>query len=147
MWFIISIAPWAAKDARSRSRRRRICEAIKNRERPMKFFSICVRTFVSAGALALAAQGAAEAPKTVWFDAPATRFTEGSPIGNGRLGAVVFGGITEERLVLNESGMWSGSPQQADRQDAAAALPEIRRLLVEGKNAEAEKLVNEYFTC
>jgi alpha-L-fucosidase 2 len=81
------------------------------------------------------------------LDAPAAVFTESSPLGNGRLGAMIFGGVTEERVVLNESGMWSGSPQEADRTDAAAALPEIRRLLLEGKNAEAEKLVNERFTC
>src|SRR5256714_3561467 len=83
------------------------------------------------------------ADKVIWFDAPATHFTESCPLGNGRLGAMVFGGVTEECIVLNESGMWSGSPQDADRPDAAKALPEIRRLLLEGKNAEAERLVNE----
>jgi alpha-L-fucosidase 2 len=85
--------------------------------------------------------------RVIRLDAPATVFTESSPLGNGRLGAMLFGGVTEERIVLNEGGMWSGSPQEADRTDAAAALPEIRRLLLEGKNAEAEKLVNERFTC
>ena len=85
--------------------------------------------------------------EAVWFDAPATHFTESSPIGNGRLGAMVFGGVDEEHLVLNETGMWSGSPQDADRPDAAAALPEIRRLLLAGRNAEAERLVNASFTC
>ncbi|MEO6005920.1 MAG: glycoside hydrolase N-terminal domain-containing protein [Opitutus sp.] len=78
---------------------------------------------------------------------PAKHFTESSPLGNGRLGAMVFGGIEDERVVLNESGMWSGSPQDADRPDAAAVLPEIRRLLLAGKNVEAEKLVAENFTC
>ena len=43
--------------------------------------------------------------------------------GNGRVGAMVFGGVGEERIVLNESSMWSGSPQNADREGAAAALP------------------------
>jgi alpha-L-fucosidase 2 len=85
--------------------------------------------------------------RVVWFDAPATHFTESSPLGNGRLGVMVFGGVAEEQIVLNESGMWSGSPQNADRPDAAAALPEIRRLLLEGRNAEAETLVNANFTC
>jgi alpha-L-fucosidase 2 len=83
----------------------------------------------------------------VRLGAPAEHFTQSSPLGNGRLGAMLFGGVREERVVLNESGMWSGSPQEADRADAAEALPEIRRLLLEGKNAEAEKLVNERFTC
>lgn len=69
------------------------------------------------------------------------------PLGNGRLGAMLFGGTSEERIVLNENGMWSGGPQDADRPDAAQALPEIRRLLLAGKNAEAEQLVNAHFTC
>lgn len=58
-----------------------------------------------------------------------------------------FGGVEDERVALNEDSLWSGSVQDADRTNAAAALPEIRRLLLEGKNAEAEKLVNRNFTC
>ena len=84
---------------------------------------------------------------TIFHDAPAKAFTEASPLGNGRLGAMVFGDPLEERIVLNESGMWSGSRHDADRADAASALPEIRRLLLEGRNFEAERLVGEHFTC
>jgi alpha-L-fucosidase 2 len=60
---------------------------------------------------------------------------------------MLFGGVSEERIVLNESTVWSGGPQEADRPDAHEALPEIRRLLVEGKNPEAEALVNQAFIC
>jgi alpha-L-fucosidase 2 len=84
---------------------------------------------------------------TIWFDAPAKDFTESSPMGNGRLGAMMFGGVNEERIVLNESSLWSGSPQDADRPDAYKVLPKIRRLLLEDKNPEAEALVNANFTC
>jgi alpha-L-fucosidase 2 len=98
--------------------------------------------------LALIAARLAAAPDRVLsFDAPAAHFTQSCPLGNGRLGAMVFGGIDEERMVLNEGTLWSGGPQDADRADAAASLPEIRRLLLEGKNAEAERLVNDHFTC
>ncbi|RYG83551.1 glycoside hydrolase family 95 protein, partial [bacterium] len=83
----------------------------------------------------------------MWTTAPATRFDESSVLGNGRLGAMVFGGVEKERVVLNESTMWSGSPQDADREDASKALPEIRRLLLAGKNAEAEELVSRTFVC
>jgi len=83
----------------------------------------------------------------IWLDQPAQRLTEASPVGNGRLGAAEFGGITDDQIVLNESGMWSGGPQDADRPGAAAALPEIQRLLLAGKNLAAEKLVNASFTC
>lgn len=111
---------------------------------PRRFFCATLR-FVALAITTAGVTGRA-AETTIWLDAPAKQFTESSPLGNGRLGAMLFGGVTEERIVLNESGMWSGSPQEADRTDAAAALPEIRRLLLEGKNAEAEKLVNERFT-
>lgn len=68
-------------------------------------------------------------------------------MGNGRLGAMMFGGTDDERIVLNESSMWSGSPQDADRPDAYQVLPEIRHLLLEGKNPQAEALLNAHFTC
>lgn len=58
---------------------------------------------------------------------PGAHLVEGTPLGNGRLGATLLGGVAEEQIVLNESGMWSGSPQDADRPDAHLALPEIRR--------------------
>ncbi len=90
---------------------------------------------------------AGDASTRLWHDQPATRFFESDPLGNGRLGAMVFGGVEEERIILNESSVWSGSPQDADRRGASDALPEIRRLLREGKNPEAEALVNRHFTC
>ena len=84
---------------------------------------------------------------TVWLDRPARNFTESCPLGNGRLGAMDFGGVESERIALNEDTLWSGSVQDADRTNAAAVLPEIRRLLLAGKNVEAEALVNKNFTC
>lgn len=83
----------------------------------------------------------------LWFDKPATTFHSSLPLGNGRIGAMVFGAVENERIVLNESSVWSGSVQDADRPDAHKSLPEIRRLLLEGKNDEAEELVNQNFTC
>ena len=95
-----------------------------------------------------AAHPPTSAPETIiWMNAPAKDFTESTPVGNGRLGAMMFGGVEEERLVLNESSVWSGSRQEADRLGAYKVLPEIRRLLIEGRNPEAEELVNANFTC
>src|SRR5258706_2602081 len=96
---------------------------------------------------AAAAQSSLSAETTIWFDAPAANFTESTPLGNGRLGAMMFGGANEERIVLNESSVWSGSRQDADRSEAYKVLPEIRKLLLEGKNPEAEALVNANFIC
>jgi len=90
---------------------------------------------------------AAYADTIIRLKSPATNFIESSPMGNGRLGAMMFGGVEEERIVLNESSVWSGSRQEADRPGANKALPEIRRLLIEGRNVEAEALVNANFTC
>jgi alpha-L-fucosidase 2 len=69
---------------------------------------------------------AADPTTTLWFDQPAKSFHESLPLGNGRIGAMVFGGVNEERIVLNESLVWSGSREDADRPDAhkaPAALP------------------------
>jgi len=63
------------------------------------------------------------------------------PVGNGRLGAMVFGGIVHERLQLNEDTLWAGRPYDPVNPDAKSALPEVRRLLAERKYAEAAKLV------
>jgi hypothetical protein len=90
---------------------------------------------------------AADPSNDLVFDKPASGFHESLPLGNGRIGAMVFGGVDEERIVLNESSVWSGSTNDDNRVGASAALAEIRRLLVEGKNAEAEELVNRNFTC
>jgi alpha-L-fucosidase 2 len=109
-----------------------------------------------ASAMAPAAQqsvtftGQYEAPSepyALWSRTPAQTFTQAYPVGNGRIGATMFAGVPTERLVLNESSLWSGSVQEADRAGAAAKLPEIWDLLVAGKNVEAEKLVTESFTC
>ena len=90
---------------------------------------------------------AADPATTLWFEKPATSFHQSLPLGSGRIGATVFGSVVDERIVLNESSVWSGSREDADRPDAHKALPEIRRLLLEGKNVEAERLVNANFTC
>ena len=68
---------------------------------------------------------------SLWSRKPATKFTEAYPVGNGRLGATMFASVPVERIVLNESSMWSGSPQDADRKGAAAKLPEIQKLLAD----------------
>ncbi len=113
----------------------------------MRSFRSLRALLASLGLLATLRAASRPESRLIWLDAPATALFEGTPLGNGRLGATIYGGIDEERIVLNESGMWSGSRQDADRPGAAEVLPEIRRLLLAGRNAEAEALVNEHFTC
>lgn len=82
-------------------------------------------------------------PLTLWYRRPATSWTEALPIGNGRLGAMVFGGVAGERIQLNEATLWAGSPYDPNNPEALAALPEVRRLILAGKYTEAEKLIAE----
>lgn len=78
----------------------------------------------------------------LWYRQPAQKWVEALPVGNGRIGAMVFGGLDHERLQLNEDTLWSGSPYNPVNPEALAALPEVRRLVFEGKLAEAQKLAN-----
>jgi alpha-L-fucosidase 2 len=100
-----------------------------------------------AASTGLMAAQVSQSPLTSWYRQPAKNWNEALPIGNGRLGAMVFGGVASERLQLNEDSLWSGSPQDADNPEALKALPEIRRLLFAGKYGEAEKLANRTLIC
>ncbi len=85
--------------------------------------------------------------QTIWFDRPANRFEEALPLGNGRMGALWYGGTVRDRIVLNEQTLWSGSPHQADRPDAWKVLPKIRELLFNHRNTEAQALLSKHFIC
>ena len=87
--------------------------------------------------------GAAPGPDVLWYRTPAARWNEALPIGNGRLGAMVFGGVAEERLQLNEDSVWAGQKLDRINPAAAAAMPEIRRLLRAGNVAAAEALADK----
>ncbi len=81
----------------------------------------------------------------LWYEQPAQAWTEALPLGNGRLGGMVFGGTAEERIQLNEDTLWNGEPRAYHREGAAASLPRIRQLLAEGKQAEAQTLATQEF--
>jgi len=81
--------------------------------------------------------------KRLWYRQPAREWTEALPVGNGRLGAMVFGGTAHERLQLNEDTLWNGGPYDPVNPHARATLPEVRRLIFAGKWAEAEALANK----
>ena len=81
------------------------------------------------------------ADSTMWYKQPAGQWDEGIPIGNGRLGAMIYGGITDERIVLNEESVWSRRGENTDRPGGHAHIEEIRRLLFAGQFGEAETLI------
>ncbi|MCR2806811.1 glycoside hydrolase family 95 protein [Paenibacillus soyae] len=76
----------------------------------------------------------------LWYDKPAGNWNEALPIGNGRMGAMLFGRTASERIQLNEDSVWSGGPMDRNNPNAMEQLPEIRRLLEEGRLAEAQRL-------
>jgi alpha-L-fucosidase 2 len=97
---------------------------------------------------AKAAQSPELGPLTIWYRQPATKWEEALAVGNGRLGAMIFGGVEKERLQLNEITVWSGSLEQnADKPEAYKALPAIRQLIKEEKYADAGKLVSAERLC
>ncbi|MDR0610539.1 MAG: glycoside hydrolase N-terminal domain-containing protein [Planctomycetaceae bacterium] len=82
-------------------------------------------------------------PDTIWCSKPAQNWFEFMPIGNGRLGATLGGNVFEEKIHLNEDTIWSGEPRDLQRPDNHKVLPEIRKLLIENKNAEAQQKIDK----
>jgi len=76
----------------------------------------------------------------ILFNKPADNWNEALPVGNGRIGAMIFGNIENERLEINEESVWTGEERWDANPDALKNLPKVRKLLFEGKYAEAEKL-------
>ena len=80
----------------------------------------------------------------IWYDRPAGAWNEALPIGNGRLGAMVFGGVAEERMQLNEDTFWSGAPYDPVNPEARRYLNEVRRLIRAKEFAKAEALAEQH---
>ncbi|MEZ4926751.1 MAG: glycoside hydrolase family 95 protein [Saprospiraceae bacterium] len=85
-----------------------------------------------------------ENPMKLWYTQPAQIWEEALPIGNGRLGAMVYGGVEEEIIQLNEESIWSGEPGNNVQPELKEHLPEIRKLILEGKYEEAQQVANGY---
>lgn len=82
---------------------------------------------------------------TLWYRQPAQKWTEALPIGNGRLGAMIYGGVDTEHLQFNESTLWTGFPRSYQVQDAGHYLDTIRALLFAGRQSDAEALAEQHF--
>lgn len=80
------------------------------------------------------------ADPVLWYQHPAQKWGDALPVGNGRLGAMVFGGIAKERIQLNEDTIWNGKKRDRVNPESLKALPEVRRLLFAGKTREAEAI-------
>lgn len=97
------------------------------------FLSLFAVSFVQAEGLKL------------WYAQPAGQWVEALPLGNSRLGVMVYGNPAHEELQLNEETVWGGGPHKNDQPNALKALPEVRRLVFEGKNEEAQQMIDKEF--
>jgi alpha-L-fucosidase 2 len=79
----------------------------------------------------------------LWYEQPADKWEEALPLGNGRLGGMVFGGMNKERIQLNEDTLWAGVPRDNNNYEAMRHLNTARSLILEGKYSEAERVINE----
>ena len=81
----------------------------------------------------------------LWYSLPAAHWLEALPVGNSRMGAMVYGGTDVEEIQLNEETFWSGSPYSNNSTESAGCLPTVRRLIFEGHESEAAKLIDQHF--
>ena len=110
-----------------------------------------MKKLFSLFAIAIAMMACAQPAKVagdqerLWYDAPAGRWLEALPLGNGQMAAMVFGGIADETIQLNESTFWSGSPHDNNSKTSLEHLEEVRQLIYAGREEEAEALINKEF--
>ena len=95
--------------------------------------------------LAAAAAAAQQSPLTLWYNQPAVLWTDALPVGNGQMGAMIFGGAAHERIQFNQHTVWTGEPHDYAHKGAAQSLAKIRQLLWDGKQKEAEDLAMKEF--
>src|SRR5688500_4041753 len=86
----------------------------------------------------------AQPSNVLWYRQPAAQWDHAMPLGNGRLGAMVFGTVNRERIQLNEHSLWMGRQMARDNPEALTHLPEVRRLLFAGRPVEAYRLADKH---
>lgn len=85
------------------------------------------------------------AQDNLWYDKPARLWHEALPLGNGHVGAMVYGGVAHEQLDLNEGTFWNGGPHSNNSNEALEYLPQVRQLIFDGREEEAQRLVDKHF--
>jgi alpha-L-fucosidase 2 len=109
------------------------------------FLAAVAAVAIVAGFCQAAEESPPAEPMSVWFVCPARSFHESCPLGNGRIGAMDFGGVGTERIVLNESSVWSGGPYDGNKYDAYRCLPEVREKLFAGDISDAGAALDKGF--
>ncbi len=118
---------------------------MSNYIRRLVYFLILIRCSVGLFAAEPQLTGNTSAPNeplSLWYRQPAIKWEEALPVGNGRIGAMAFGHVSNERIQLNEDTLWGGGPYDPVNPQAKAALPQVRQLVFDGKYSDAGKLIN-----
>ncbi|MBP8305057.1 MAG: glycoside hydrolase family 95 protein, partial [Phycisphaerae bacterium] len=102
-----------------------------------------IRAWIVAVVGGVAAAQAPPEPLSLWYRQPAQQWVEALAVGNGRLGAMVFGGVAQERIQLNEDTLWAGGPYDPVNPDALEALPKVREAIFAGRYREAQNLISQ----
>lgn len=100
---------------------------------------------LSFSAIGCSAKDAADADNLLWYDAPAESWLQSLPLGNSRMGAMVYGGTQREEIQLNDETFWSGGPHNNNSSRSLERLNEVRQLIFDGKEREAEDIINKDF--
>jgi alpha-L-fucosidase 2 len=109
-------------------------------KRAAKSLAIAILFFLSASCKVQENEGL-----KLWYEKPASKWEEALPVGNGRLGAMIYGGTSEDHIQFNEETLWTGGPHDYSNEGAYKYLGKIRELIWQGKQEEAEKLAFEEF--
>jgi len=104
-----------------------------------------MKKLLTTMAVCLLALTATAQEHKLWYDQPAKKWLKALPVGNSHLGAMVYGGVKEEEIQLNEETFWSGSPHNNNSPEAREHLQEVRDLTLMGREEEAHKLLDKYF--
>ncbi|MBO4754094.1 MAG: glycoside hydrolase family 95 protein [Bacteroidales bacterium] len=107
-------------------------------------FLILTTSLLAVTAVGLSQQLPLQNHHLMWYDRPAVLWTEALPLGDGRLGAMMFGNPLQERLQLNEETLWAGNPNNNYNPEAAEWIPKIRELVFQGRYREAQDLCTRY---
>lgn len=113
----------------------------------LKTYALTVLAALSCGFIGCSAKGnaAPDADNMLWYDAPALSWLQSLPIGNSRMGAMVYGGTRREEIQLNDETFWSGGPHNNNSTRSLERLDEVRQLVFDGKEREAENIINKDF--
>ena len=105
-----------------------------------QILSVAFMLFLFAGTTMAVDSRSGQDTMRLWYDEPASKWTDALPLGNGRLGAMVFGTVPEEHLQLNEESLWAGEPTDACPEDFSENIRKVQRLVLDGKISEAREL-------